>query len=230
MAIVLLLALASGAFSDEYTPVDWITLTDGGGIEMTFETPIVRDNANNLGSGDSRYSIEAEAGGGGYRLFDTCRVGSKLSEDESCAWSDGEGFFLVNGEGCLYGGATYCTESGALELGIFAAAHRGGYFEILKLPGDPLNTAVIGASRWQRRIGESEWLDVEETVRDGVVCGNLLPDEPGEYRWVVHVEGEEQAGSYASGNTLVIAGDPEAEDETAVEAVTWGFLKSRATR
>ena len=50
----------------------------------------------------------------------------------------------------------------------------------------------------------------------------------------------------ASGNTLVVVGDPEAEeeesqetdesaaeeaeDETAVEAVTWGFLKSRATR
>ncbi len=194
-----------GAFADEYTPVDWITLTDGGGIEITFETPIVRDNADNQDSGRLSYSIEAEAGSGCYRLFDTCRVGSKLSEDEVCAWYDGEGLFFVNGTGCLIVTTTrHCTESGALELGTFEAAHRGGYFEILKLPGDPSNTTVIGASRWQHRVGESEWLNVEETVRDGVVCGNLLPDEPGEYRWVVHIEMEGQTESYASANTLVI--------------------------
>ena len=35
--IVLLLVLASAAFADEYTPVDWIQVTEGGGIEITLE-------------------------------------------------------------------------------------------------------------------------------------------------------------------------------------------------
>ena len=31
--IVLLLALSTVSFADEYTPVDWITLTEDGGIK-----------------------------------------------------------------------------------------------------------------------------------------------------------------------------------------------------
>ncbi|MCE2451029.1 MAG: hypothetical protein J4F35_22545 [Candidatus Latescibacteria bacterium] len=63
---------------------------------------------------------------------------------------------------------------------------------------------------------------------------------PGEYRWVIEMTIDGENKKYTSRNTLVVAGDPEAatedetadkeaEDETAVEAVTWGFLKSRAT-
>lgn len=34
-AIVLLLALASAAFSDEYAPVDWLEVTEGSGVVPT---------------------------------------------------------------------------------------------------------------------------------------------------------------------------------------------------
>ncbi len=63
----------------------------------------------------------------------------------------------------------------------------------------------FGISKWQVR-GEDGWVDVDGTERDGEVCGNLLPDRPGEYRWVVEITTEGGAGRYASGNTLVVAG------------------------
>ena len=56
---------------------------------------------------------------------------------------------------------------------------------------------------------------------------------------MVEVEIGSVTNKYASGNTLVVAGDSEAEDESAVEeaedesaieAVTRGLIKSRATR
>ena len=40
IAIVLFMALGStSALADEYTPVDWIQVTEGGGVALTFETP-----------------------------------------------------------------------------------------------------------------------------------------------------------------------------------------------
>ena len=92
---------------------------------------------------------------------------------------------------------------------------------------------VIFSSKWQRRADESDsWATVPGTTIEGV-CSLADPTLPGEYRWVANTS----QGQIASGNTLVVAGDPEAEeeesqetDETAVETVTWGFLKSRATR
>ena len=113
---------------------------------------------------------------------------------------------------------------------------------------------IIFSSKWQRRADESDsWADVPGTAIEGV-CGLDNPTLPGEYRWVAEVGRDGELFYIASGNTLVVAGDPEAEeeqeqeqeeeedqetdesaaedaeDETAVETVTWGFLKSRATR
>ena len=101
---------------------------------------------------------------------------------------------------------------------------------------------VIFWSKWQIRADEGDsWAYVPETALEGV-CSLANPTIPGEYRWVA----DTSQGGIASRNTLVVAGDPdaeeeesqetdesaaeEAEDETAVETVTWGFLKSRATR
>ena len=36
-AIVLLLALASAAFADEYTPVDWLVVTESSGVALYIE-------------------------------------------------------------------------------------------------------------------------------------------------------------------------------------------------
>ena len=90
----------------------------------------------------------------------------------------------------------------------------------------------VSSSKWQRRADENDsWADVPGTTKEGSICGLSNPTVPGEYRWVADI-----GWMVASWNTLVVAGDPEAEeeesqetDETAVEAVTWGFLKSRAT-
>ena len=169
LPIVLLLALASGAFSDEYTSVDWIQVVEGGGIEA-------KVGIMNLG---------AYPGGG-----------------------------CISISGLTVNNVTYS----------------------------------VGISKWQMRGEDSEWVDVDGTERDGEICGSLLPDIPGEFRWVVEIGIGGEIEKYASGNTLVVAGDPEVEDEsvveetgdesaveevgdeTAVEDVTWGFLKSIATR
>ena len=94
------------------------------------------------------------------------------------------------------------------------------------------------SSKWQRRGEDSEWIDVPGTEVSGEVCG-WIPDMPGEYRLVADIRVDGVLKKYASGNTLTVEGDAESEsedesaveetgDETAVEAVTWGFLKSRA--
>ena len=92
----------------------------------------------------------------------------------------------------------------------------------------------VESSKWQRRANRNDsWADVPETIGENQVCGIGKPTRPGEYRWVAQiVEYRRQADgrlvgrrlNIASNNTLVVAG----EDETAVEAVTWGLLKSRA--
>ena len=160
MAIVMLLVLASGAFADEYTPVDWVEVTEDGRIKM--------------------------------------KLGFSMSA------------------GCITLSAT--------------------------INGVRYSTV---SSKWQRRGEDSEWIDVPGTEKSGQMCG-WIPDMPGEYRLVADIEVDGVLRKYASGNTIVVAGDPEAEeeesqetdesaaeetgDETAVETVTWGFLKSRATR
>ena len=85
----------------------------------------------------------------------------------------------------------------------------------------------LSTTKWQMRKERVAWSDVSGTARtSGVVCG-LPSDVPsGEYRLVAEVEVDGVTEKYASRNTLVVAGDP----ETAVEAVTWGALKSRTTR
>ena len=46
--------------------------------------------------------------------------------------------------------------------------------------------------------------------------------EPGEYRLVMEVDVSGLKQKLASGNTLIIAGEP----ETAIEVTTWGFIKA----
>ena len=139
--IVLLLALSTLSFADEYTPVDWITLTEDGGIEA--------------------------------------QVGA-LS---------------------LSTGNTECLEIKDVKLGIA--------------------TYSVVASKWQKREGD-EWADVDGTEHAGQVCG-FMPSESGEYRLVMEVDVSGLKQKLASGNTLIIAGEP----ETAIEVTTWGFIKAR---
>ena len=85
----------------------------------------------------------------------------------------------------------------------------------------------IRRSKWQmRQGGDSAWSDVSGTEHAGGACG-LTPDvPPGEYRLVAEVKVDGVMGKYASRSSIVIAGAL----GTAVEAVTWGALKSRTTR
>ena len=152
IVLSLALALASAAFADEYTPVDWIRVTADGGVEAT--------------------------------------IGIFTS--------------FLGPEGCIT---------------VINTTFNGVMYS-------------IGAFKWQMRQGEdSEWTDVPGTKQTGSICGiGTIPEMPGEYRPVVEMQIGEEIGKYTSVNTLVVAGDPEAEDEdeTAVEAVSWGFIKSRA--
>ena len=163
MVIVLLLALASGAFADEYTPVDWITITEDG------ELSVVIGGFFHLGGSPGQCSSIS---------------GSSIN---------------INGQDYSF-----------------------------------------GTAKWQRMGEDGEWTDVPGTERDGGEFCGYSPEEPGEYRWVFEMTIDGASSKYASGNTLTVEGDAaesedesageEAGDETAVEAVTWGFLKSRATR
>ena len=83
---------------------------------------------------------------------------------------------------------------------------------------------------------------LEETKVENAVCGLFRNvDEnnprPGLYFPVLEWGTGDEAKGYTSEQYLQIPGDPfggqwadEAEDETAVEAVTWGSIKSGATR
>ena len=51
----------------------------------------------------------------------------------------------------------------------------------------------------------------------------LLLALSGEYRLVMEVDVSGLKQKLASGNTLIIAGEP----ETAIESTTWGFVKAR---
>ena len=64
----------------------------------------------------------------------------------------------------------------------------------------------FGTSKWQIRGEADEWADVDGTERVGEICGDLLPEARGEYRWVVEITTEGERGRYASGNTLVVGG------------------------
>ena len=168
-AIVLFLALASGALADEYTPVGWLGIT-------------------------SRGEIEIQIGG----LFST--IG-----------------------GCGGGGT------------IIVAGTR----------------YVVKSSKWQYRQGEdSEWVDIPGSERTGEICAfdpsYIDIKGGGLYRFVAEISIDGEVGKYAPSSIIRVQGEPkeeeeesqetdesaaeEAEDETAVEAVTWGFLKSRAMR
>ena len=148
--IVLLLVLASAAFADEYTRVNWITIAEDGELSVVI---------------------------GGF-----LHLGGSPGQCSSLGGSSN-----INGRDYSF-----------------------------------------GTAKWQRMGEDGEWIDVPgTTVKDGDMCG-YYPEEPGEYRWVFEVTIDGSSSKYASWNTLVVAGEPETEDETAVEAVTWGFLKSRA--
>ena len=124
----------------------------------------------------------------------------------------------------------HSTEDGRykLRVGSYALTGGSGCFA----GGFTINDVrySIRTTKWQMRKGEdSAWSDVSGTEHtNGGVCGltSDMPLPPGEYRLVTEVEDDGVIGKYASWNTLVVAGDP----ETAVEAVTWGALKSRTTR
>ena len=80
----------------------------------------------------------------------------------------------------------------------------GGCLTVSSVVSDTATS--FGTSRWQVRGEDGEWVDVSGTERDGEICGNLLPEAPGEYRWVVEITTEGGLGRYASGNTLVVGG------------------------
>ena len=166
-AIVLLLALASGAFADEYTPVNWLGITTRGEIELLFT-----------------------------------------------------GMFLTIGG---------CTDIGNINDTRYD----------------------VKSSKWQYRQGEdSEWVDIPGSERTGEICAfdpsYIDIKGGGLYRFVAEISVDGEVGKYSPGSIIRVQGEPkedeeesqetdesaaeEAEDETAVEAVTWGFLKSRATR
>ena len=105
------------------------------------------------------------------------------------------------------------------------------------------------SSKWQRRDNvENPWTDIPDKNSEAheVICAysvlSYSPTEPGEYRLVAEISIDGERGKYASANILIVsqegevtsrpaeepAEEPTEEPETtAVEAVTWGFLKSR---
>ena len=124
----------------------------------------------------------------------------------------------------------YSTEDGGykVRVGSYALTGGSGCFA----GGFTINDArySIRTTKWQMRQGEnSAWSDVSGTEHtNGGVCGltSNMPLPPGEYRVVAEVEVDGAMGKYASRSSIVIAGAL----GTAVEAVTWGALKSRTTR
>ena len=125
----------------------------------------------------------------------------------------------------------YSTEDGGRKVKVGSYALTGGAGCVV-VGGFTINNArySIRTSKWQMRQGEdSAWSDVAGTGHaNGGVCGltSDMPLLPGEYRLVAEVKVDGVMGKYASRSSIVIAGGP----ETAVEAVTWGSLKARATR
>jgi hypothetical protein len=121
------------------------------------------------------------------------------------------------------------TEDGGIEVkvGIFnLSTGNAGCIEIQNITINNV-TYSVATSKWQMRGEDSEWIDVPGTEHTGAICGiGTIPEMPGEYRPVSEVEVDGVIEKYTSGNTLVVAGDA----ETAVEAITWGSLKLRATR
>jgi len=104
---------------------------------------------------------------------------------------------------------------------------------------------AIHSSKWQRRDNpESPWIDIPGTEVEEHVC-SYSPTEPGEYRLVGEFIVDGEKGKYASANILIVSqerevtsrpaegpettADEEDKGETAVEVISWGFLKSRAT-
>ncbi len=234
---LLTLALASAAFADEYTPVDWIQVTEDGAIAVTVEETIYGVQWNPDGNGSLLVGPEfrTDPEGGCFEFIKTCRVGTTMEPGELCAYDDGTtSFLLVHRRDGLLCRGNVCIGANRSVGGDYEFHKSGTAYKLDTLPGTAVNlTYSVDRSLWQMREEGSEWVDVEGTKRSGQICGGLLPATPGEYRWVVDIEIEGSLGKYSSGNTtsgnaLVVAGDPEAEDETAVEAVTWGFLKSRA--
>ena len=114
-----------------------------------------------------------------------------------------------------------------LVVGAFTAFPGAGCLSVGRFTTDNA-THFIRTTKWQMRQGkDSAWSDVAGTERtDSTFCG-MTPDmPPGAYRVVAEVEVDGVMGKYASRSSIVIAGAP----RTAVEAVTWGSLKARATR
>ena len=102
-------------------------------------------------------------------------------------------------------------------------------------------TMTTHSSIWQRRDNaESPWTDIPDTSSEAheVVCAYSVtaysPTEPGEYRLVAEISIDGEKRKYASANILTVSQEgevtsrPAEEPETtAVEAISWGFLKSR---
>ena len=111
-------------------------------------------------------------------------------------------------------------------VGVFTVGSAGCLLGVAFTINDA--TYSIRTTKWQVRQGEaSAWSDVPGTHTGGA-CGLSLTSDmwPGEYRLVAEVEVDGVMGKYASRSSIGIAGAP----RTAVEAVTWGSLKSRTTR
>ena len=121
----------------------------------------------------------------------------------------------------------HSTEDGGYKVRVGSYALIGGSGCLAG--GFTINDAryFIRTTKWQMRQGEdSAWSDMSGTEHAGGACGLTSGVPPGEYRLVAEVSVDGVMGKYASWNTIVVASHP----ETAVEAVTWGALKSRTTR
>ena len=221
MAIVMLLVLASTAFADEYTPVDWIQVAEGGGVAVTFETPVIW--------GDYPYTywrrgFEIEAEDGCFKVYRTCDIGTVVDPGYPCGFAGENGTFLFrvedDGTGCLYtpGPGAICS-GGSMRYNDVLVINTGNYWQIAELPGEPLNNVTIRNSKWQEG---PEWTDVPGTDQGfGLICSADLSD--GNYRWVAEIKIEDVEEKYASGNTI-------GEILTAVQNLTWGLLKSKSKR
>ncbi len=129
----------------------------------------------------------------------------------------------------------------------------GGFFATTAGCGIPDKVTIAGteyvfkSSKWQYRQGEdSEWVDIPGSERTDSPCAfdrsYIDIKGGGLYRFVAEVSIDGEVGKYASGSVLRVPGEPkeeeeesqetdesaaeEAEDETAVETVTWGAIKA----
>ena len=107
------------------------------------------------------------------------------------------------------------------------------------------------ASKWQYRKGNNaEWVDVPGSERSSSICAfdasYIDKMGGGQYRPVAEISIDGKVGEYTTSNFFIVRGESkeeeeesqetdesavdESEDETGVEAVSWGQIKSSFTK